>query len=268
MCLILLSINSHQLYKIILAANRDEFLDRPTASAHFWENPPDILAGRDLRDNGTWLGIARAGQLAALTNFRNPSGRKQNAVSRGRMVSDLLENEFNPEECSQRLLRDAHRYNEFNLLFGNHRQLYFLSNREREPRPLSRGTYGLSNHSLDTPWPKVIRGKQTFQELVSGHQDIHPAAIFEILADKTQPDDKSLPDTGVGIEWERILAPIFVSSDSYGTRSSVVLLIDHEGKVSFTERTFFECDPDRFEEKSFEFTIGPRNQLSRSQDFP
>ena len=255
MCLLLLSINRHPQYRLIFMGNRDEFLDRPTASAHFWEDAPNILAGRDLREKGTWLGITTKGGLAALTNFRNPSGRKQNAISRGLLVSEFLRNEGNPPKYAESLAHGAHNYNEFNLLFGDHRQLYFLSNRETEPRILGTGVYGLSNHLLDTPWPKVVRGKTALQETLSSEKNLTSEVLFEILADRTQPKDEFLPNTGVGLEWERILAPIFVSSESYGTRSSVVLLVDFENKATFTERTYDNCNPCRFNEKRFEFSI-------------
>jgi uncharacterized protein with NRDE domain len=261
MCLILVSVNNHSQYSLILAGNRDEFLDRPTASAHFWEDAPNILAGRDLRESGTWLGISTSGELAVLTNFRNPSGRKQNALSRGNLVSEFLRNECNPSKYAERLADDVHNYNEFNLLFGHRSQLRFLSNRETKPRILEPGVYGLSNHLLDTPWPKLVRGKMALQETLSKGENLDPEVLFEILTDRTQPPDESLPETGVGLEWERILAPIFVSSDSYGTRSSVVLLIDLENKVTFWERTYDNCNPHRFEEKRFEFSI--RNSFEK-----
>lgn len=255
MCLILLSINRHPQYRLIFMGNRDEFLDRPTASAHFWEDAPNILAGLDLREKGTWLGITTQGGLAALTNFRNPSGRKQNAISRGFLVSEFLRNEGDPPKYAESLVRGSHNYNEFNLLFGDHRQLYFLSNRETEPRILGTGVYGLSNQLLDTPWPKVVRGKIAFLQTLSSEQNLTSEVLFEILADRTQPKDEFLPNTGVGLEWERILAPIFVASESYGTRSSVVLLVDFENNATFTERTYDNCNPCRFNEKTFEFNI-------------
>lgn len=255
MCLILFSFRHHSRYQLVMAANRDEFLDRPTASADFWEDDPNVLAGRDLKAGGTWLGITKTGRIAALTNFRNPSLRNDNAPSRGRLVSDFLKGSEKPLEYVQRLMITAHNYNHFNLLLGDLNQIYSISNLDETWHTLEPGIYGLSNHLLDTPWPKVTKGREELSQVLSAGKKPFVDRIFEILTDNQQPDDRFLPDTGVGLEWERILSPIFVTGPAYGTRSSVVLLIDIENNVYFVERTYHTSDRNLFEEKKFEFRL-------------
>jgi uncharacterized protein with NRDE domain len=237
MCLILFAWKMHENFPLILAANRDEFYERPSAPAAFWEDAPDLLAGRDLREGGTWLGITRKGRLAALTSHRDPSLLKIGAPSRGRLVSDYLRGRDTPEDYLRRIAPDADGYNGFNLIVGDPDDLFCFSNRGVWER-LEPGIYGLSNHLLDTPWPKVERGKTALTDLLTEKQDPLPEKLFDLLADRTRPPDDHLPDTGVGLEWEKILSPRFIESPVYGTRSSTVLLIDRKGDVTFVERVF------------------------------
>ncbi|MFA6223519.1 MAG: NRDE family protein [Desulfomonilaceae bacterium] len=255
MCLVLLSFKNHPRYRLVLAGNRDEFYDRPTAPADFWEDDPNVVAGRDLKEGGTWMGVTRTGRIAVLTNFRDPSHKKSHAPSRGHVVSDFLKSRETPLKYIQTLVPKAHSYNDFNLLLGDNNQIYFMSNRNGKWRSLAAGIYGLSNHLLDTPWPKVKCGRDAFMRILSQGHQFAADAIFKILADRTQPDDRLLPDTGIGIEWERILAPIFVASSDYGTRSSVILLIDFEDNVIFMERSYDNSDPSQFSERKFEFRV-------------
>ncbi len=260
MCLILLSYHSHSHYRLVMAANRDEFYDRPTAPADFWEDEPNVLAGRDLKYGGTWLGITKTGRLAALTNFRNPASRKNCALSRGHLVSDFLTCMDKPFKYYQALVTKANNYNDFSLLFGNQNQIHFMSSQSGQFLNLTAGTYGLSNHLLNTPWPKVKRGRDALRHIISNGGEICPEAIFEILTDQKCPDDELLPDTGLGLEWERILAPIFITSSVYGTRSSTVLLIDSENKVTFIERSYHDRDPGQSTEKKFDFQLNSITQ--------
>ncbi len=238
MCLILLSFKSHPAYKLIIAANRDEYFDRPTAQATFWEERSDLIAGRDLRAGGTWLGITRKGRIAAITNYRDPSSIKNHAPSRGKLVSNFLLGQETPIDYLERLDPNADEYNGFSLVVGEKDALYWYSNRGGRPCNLSPGIYGLSNHLLNTPWPKVIRGRDAMERLLSEQKAPKPETLFEILLDRSIPDDKLLPDTGVGLEWERILSPPFIISPTYGTRSSTLLFIDQNNYVTFIERTF------------------------------
>jgi uncharacterized protein with NRDE domain len=237
MCLILFAWKMHENFPLVLAANRDEFYERPSAPAAFWEEAPDLLAGRDLREGGTWLGITRKGRLAALTNYRDPKSLKTGAPSRGRLVSDYLRSREIPEAYLHRIAPDADRFNGFNLLVGDPGDLFCFSNRGIRER-LDPGIYGLSNHLLDTPWPKVERGKSMLKDLLKEQKDPSPEALFALLADRTRPPDDLLPDTGVGLAWERVLSPLFIESPVYGTRSSTALLIDRRGGVTFAERVF------------------------------
>jgi uncharacterized protein with NRDE domain len=238
MCLILFAWKMQQNFPLVLAANRDEFYERPSAPAAFWRDAPDLLAGRDLREGGTWLGITRTGRLAALTNYRDPSSLKIGGPSRGRLVSDYLRGRDAPEDYLQRIAPDTDRYNGFNLIVGDPDSLFCFSNRGGARECLESGIYGLSNRLLDTPWPKVEWGKKALMDLLSEKKGPSPETLFALLADRTRPPDNRLPDTGVGLEWEKILSPRFIASPVYGTRSSTVLLINRKKGVTFMERVF------------------------------
>ncbi len=237
MCLIFVAIDAHPKYRIVVAANRDEFYDRPTAPASFWRENPDILAGRDLLAGGTWLGITRTGRIAALTNYRDRESFRADAPSRGRVVSGYLMSTEPPLAYLEQLSRTASRYNGFSLLAGKPDKIYCYSNRGSEIRVLSPGIHGLSNHLLDTPWPKVEKGKKEIARILDS-KDISIDDLFQLLQDRVLVEDRFLPDTGVDLEWERTLSPIFISSPSYGTRSSTVILLDRSEMVTFVERCF------------------------------
>jgi uncharacterized protein with NRDE domain len=237
MCLIFVAIDAHPQYRIAIAANRDEFYDRPTVPASFWIDAPELLAGRDLRAGGTWLGITRTGRIAALTNYRDPKAIQPEAPSRGKIVANFLLSQEAPAQYMERLSRDAHKYNGFTFLAGQNEQFYWYSNRGSEIRTLSSGIHGLSNHLLDTPWPKVEKGKKGLGRILA-QENISAEDLFQLLQDRTVARDEHLPYTGVGLEWERTLSPIFISSPTYGTRSSTVILLDHSGRTAFIERSF------------------------------
>ena len=237
MCLIFMAMDAHPDYRIVIAANRDEFYDRPSAPASFWPESPQLLAGRDLRAGGTWLGITRSGRLAALTNYRDPESKRAERPSRGKLVSDFLIGRENPVSYLERISANAGRYNGFSLLVGRNGNFYCYSNRSEGIRTLGPGIHGLSNHLLDTPWPKVEKGRQALSRLLSGNT-ICPEDLFHFLLDRTAAPDELLPDTGVGLEMERMLSPVFISSPGYGTRSSTVILLDRTGRVTFAEKAF------------------------------
>lgn len=255
MCLILIAYRSHPRYPLVMAANRDEFYHRPTAQASFWDTEPQLLAGRDLDQGGTWLGISRSGRIAGLVNFRDPRSVKPGAPSRGSLVTDFLLGGL-PPACHLGILHQhAQEFNGFSMVFGDLDQLYVYSNKGEMPPLLQPGLHGLSNHLLDTPWPKVTRGRQALAELLSATDDLPVEAIFSLLADQTMPDDALLPETGIGLEWERLLAPIFISGPTYGTRSSAILAIDHNATVNFHERTYNGGDPSKGTTRGFRFRI-------------
>jgi uncharacterized protein with NRDE domain len=238
MCLVLLALDAHPEFSLIVAANRDEFYDRPTAPAGFWPDAPAVLAGRDLRAGGTWLGVDRRGRFAAVTNYRQ--GQREHAAphSRGRLVSDFLTSETEAREHIERVVNDATLYNGFNLLAGDAKELYYFSNREGRARALPPGVYGLSNHLPDTAWPKVSSSKRALGPLLAGHGSELAADLLSLLSDRARPSDELLPVTGVGLELERLLSSAFIVSADYGTRSSTVLLVGRDGGVTFIESTF------------------------------
>ena len=238
MCLIVFAYRVHPEFPLIVAANRDEFRDRPTRPAEFWPEQPTLLAGRDLSQGGTWLGLNRQGQLAMVTNYRNPK-EARGRLSRGLLVSQFLQQDTSPAAYLEALGAQADEYSGFNLLAGNADALYYYSNRgacSRQPQPLAPGLYGLSNHLLDTPWPKVERAKANLQPLIE-QPDPDPDALLDLLRDSTPATDAQLPDTGVGLEWERLLSPIFIEGQHYGTRSSTILLISRHGEATFVEQS-------------------------------
>jgi uncharacterized protein with NRDE domain len=254
MCLILLAVGKHPDFKLILAANRDEYYDRPSRPSHFWKDAPDLLAGRDLIAGGTWLGITRKGRIAAITNYRDPASMKPKAPSRGKLVSDFLAGTVEPTAYMDRIRLEKERYNGFNIVLGSTDLLYWYSNRTDRVVPLFQGVYGLSNSLLDTPWPKVTRAKSLFEEILHAGTKPSQEAMFHLLEDQTTAPDDMLPQTGVDLAWERILSPIFIASPTYGTRSSTIILIDNEGRVTFLEKTF-NAHPEPISISSFEFIL-------------
>ncbi len=243
MCLIYVAVDAHPNYRIVIAANRDEFYDRPTAPASFWHEAPRLLAGRDIRAGGTWLGVTRTGRMAALTNYRDQESKRAEAPSRGAMVSGFLLGKEKPGLYLEQISVNAHRYNGFNLLVGQGANFHYYSNRARGIRMLEPGIHGLSNHLLDTPWPKVEKGKQALRALLT-EEILRPEDLFDFLLDRSVAPDELLPDTGVGLELERILSPVFVRSPGYGTRSSTVVLLDRTGKITFIEKSFQDGSED------------------------
>ncbi|WP_339254474.1 NRDE family protein [Sporosarcina sp. FSL W8-0480] len=238
MCLINFHVQDHPIYRLIVAANRDEFYERPTAPAHFWEDKPYLLAGRDLSQKGTWLGITKNGRFAALTNYRNPSEQGKDVRSRGEIVTNFLESDKTATEFLDCLQKKRSEYAGFNVIAGTAEELFYYSNVENEVKKIIPGTHGLCNHFLDTPWPKVVKGKADLRNIVEQNREIHPNELFDLLQDAEPFPDEQLPNTGVGEQLERILSPLFIKSEGYGTRSSTVLLIDHENNITFVERTY------------------------------
>ena len=236
MCLIVIGWQAHRRYPLAVAANRDELFARPTAPLAWWEDSPDLLAGRDLQDGGTWMGITRHGRFAAITNYRDPARLKPSPPSRGRLVSDFLAGNETPEEYLRRIEPLAQACNGFNLLVADSNALWWYSNMSNERRKLEPGIYGVSNHLLDTPWPKLLSAKQAFAAALP---DL-PAteALFALLRDDTLHPDEVLPSTGISLELERKLSAIFVKTQGFNTRSSAVLWRDDSGIISFDEQTW------------------------------
>jgi uncharacterized protein with NRDE domain len=253
MCLIIFSYNMHPRYRLILAANRDEDYNRPTAPLSFWDDAPGIFAGRDLKHNGMWLGVSRTGRIAAITNFREIDFRIANAPSRGLLVGDFLVSKQSPKNYIEHVKAIGHRFNGFNLFVGDSSELFYYSNRGNSIKKIKPGLYGVSNRFLDTQWPKVVKGKAGLKKLLDKTEKIDSEDIFGILKDSSYPPDNVLPDTGVGLTWERILSPLFITSRFYGTRSSSIILIERSDKITFLERTFISDGTVSTEKKTRKF---------------
>ena len=238
MCLILFAHKVHPDYPLVLAANRDEAYARPTAPAAFWNDYPHVYGGRDLELGGTWLGIARGGAIAAVTNFRRGNAPADSTRSRGELVSNYLRGNQRPADYLARVRRDADAYNGFNLILGDVDELRYFSNRGGQMTVVAPGVHGLSNDLLNTPWPKVERGRKVLGELLRNKTQVMIDGLFSLLAERTVAPDDALPETGVGLQRERVLSPAFIVSPTYGTRSSTVILVDNHGQVMFIERSF------------------------------
>ncbi len=233
MCLIVIGWRTHPDFPLVVAANRDEFHARPTAPLARWTDSPGIIGGRDLVAGGTWLGLSETGRFAAITNVREP-GMPEGECSRGLLTRDFLMSTLSPMEFAERI--EGNRYAGFNLLLADEHGLVYCSNRDGNPRLLDPGVYGLSNHLLDTPWPKLVAARQRFSEALPDLPN--EAGFFDLLSDKRLVDDENLPNTGVPIEWERLLSAIFVRSENYGTRASTVLWRHFDGAFAVHEKSF------------------------------
>ena len=234
MCLLVFAWQPDAAERLVFAGNRDEFHDRPAAAADWWEN--GTLAGRDLRAGGTWLGAHRSGRFAVVTNYREPLEEGRGPRSRGELVTAYLDDTTAPAAFARQVADRGGEYAGFNLLLGDPESLVYLSNRGRGPERLAAGIYGLSNHLLDTPWPKLERTRARLRTLLEQGADAD--ALLAMLADRQPAPDDSLPDTGIGREWERLLSSPFIQSDRYGTRCSTIVKILEDKQVEFIERRF------------------------------
>lgn len=237
MCLILFAYKAHPKYKLIVAANRDEAYGRPTAPANFWEDAPGLLAGRDLEKMGTWMGVTTSGRFAALTNYRDPSEDTAGKRTRGELVADYLKGQENPQSYLQKRASRSKQYPGYNLLAGNIENLYYYSNRGNHIEKIEPGVHGVSNHLLNTDWPKVEKGKEGLGRIIAEDQPDLMDRLFVHLENADPAPDHLLPSTGVSLEWERLLSPMFIKSEGYGTRSSTVILMNDE-EIFFKERVF------------------------------
>jgi len=233
MCLIVVGWRVHPDYPLVVAANRDEFYARPTAALARWPDAPQVIGGLDLEAGGTWLGITDAGRFAAVTNVREP-GMAKGQLSRGALTRNFLTSGFSASGYAAQI--DNAQYSGFNLLLSDGESLVYCSNRDGQPRVLAPGVYGLSNHLLDSPWPKLLQARECFAEALPRLPD--ESAFFDLLADQSIVDDKDLPSTGVPIEWERLLSAIFVKSESYGTRASTLAWQGANGDITIHEKSF------------------------------
>jgi uncharacterized protein with NRDE domain len=236
MCLILVAWRVHPNFPCVVAANRDEYFGRPTAEADWWEEPGDILAGRDLQAGGTWLGVTRGGRFAALTNFRDPAALKPDAPSRGALVTGFLTSDGPTAVGLKEIARRGAQCNPFNVLCSDGQDLGVYESTTSIGRMLGPGVYALSNHLLDTPWPKVTQAKSRLAEALDDLPK--SAAMLDLLRDTEPAVDEELPRTGVSLELERMLSSAFVRGEGYGTRCSTIVTTDLGGATTFAEWTW------------------------------
>ena len=238
MCLILFAWQAHPRYELVLAANRDEFHQRPTAGAEFWRDDPGILAGRDLQAGGTWMGVGKDGRFAALTNYREPQAPGTAAErSRGCLVKDYLGGDDLPLAAASRIQGAGQAYDGFNLLLGQPGQLVYVSNREKGVAGIEPGVHGLSNHLLDTDWPKVHAGRERLENLVSA-EDFHADDLFDLMTDRGRIGGAWPGGVSHHLAPEELMHHYFIRSPVYGTRCTTVLLLQRDGTVRFEERRF------------------------------
>ena len=254
MCLALIAFAAHPRYSLVLAANRDEFHARAAAPAAWWD--VGFLAGRDLKEGGTWLAVDRRGRFALLTNVREPLRRDAVAPTRGTLVPQILVDAKTPAETLAALIAEGGRYNGFNVVAGDVSSVHWGSNRAPFTKALASGIYGVSNHLLDTPWPKVVRAKAALERwCIGGDNADDLAPIFALLRDTQRSPDEDLPATGVPLDRERLLSSPFIVSPEYGTRCTTVVTVSRNGDMRFVERSF---DPagDATGEVDYRFTLG------------
>jgi uncharacterized protein with NRDE domain len=256
MCLLVLALAAHPRYRLVVAANRDEYHDRPAAALGRWPAAADILAGRDLRAGGTWLGIDRRRRFGVITNFRDLLRAPPQAPSRGGLIPRYLGGAASPGEYLGALADEATAYGGFNLLLADGDSLWYASNRTRPfARALSAGVHGLSNELLDTPWPKLRRVRRGFEEWLRAARSAEGGELFALLADRTPAADGEGPQgTGLTPEWERALSSPFVLHAGYGTRCSTVVAIEPTGACYVAEQRF---DPSGARSGETEYRLAP-----------
>ncbi|MDE0950224.1 MAG: NRDE family protein [Halioglobus sp.] len=238
MCLLIFAHQVSPQYPLVVAANRDEFHARPTAVSAFWAEYPYLFAGKDLEQGGTWMGATRGGRFAAITNYSDPAHTVIAPRSRGELPLNYLTGTDTPKSFLDKLATHARSYAGFSLLIGNRGELWYFTNSDTlDPWCLPPGVYGLSNASLDTPWPKVERGKAQLQRLLR-KDDIEHASLFGVVADRRLAEQGTARDQNPGDSMEAILSAQFIVTEHYGTRSSTTMWRDAQGLISWREESF------------------------------
>lgn len=237
MCLIVFSYKQYDEYPFVLAANRDESYTRPTEAAHEWQTSPKILAGKDLKAGGTWLGISKNGRFAALTNHRQMDDIKEDTISRGIIVKDFLLSDGNPREYLSELQHNGHKFNGFNLIAGTFEDLFYMSNKKEGIFKVQPGNHALSNAFLNTPWPKTEESSQALEKVLNEGEPDEEKLFKLLLNDQRYPIEK-LPDTGLPKDMEKAVSSVFIETENYGTRSSTLVIVDKSMKMRFAEKTY------------------------------
>lgn len=244
MCTVFIAWQVHPIYDLIVCGNRDEFKSRPSRSAHYWEDSPQVFAGRDLKEGGTWMGVTKEGRFTVVTNYRDFSLHKEQAESRGGLTTAYLKGSETPVAYLEALLAAQNAYNPFNLLVADRETLGYMSNVSNEIKVLEGGFYGLSNALLNVPWPKVSYGLEVLSKSVRSSSTLQAIvdSCFEVLDSKALYADELLPATGVPIETERMLSAVFVDSENYGTQYQTVIVREKDGPIHFYERSWSPKD--------------------------
>ncbi|HET7930361.1 MAG TPA: NRDE family protein [Rhodanobacteraceae bacterium] len=238
MCVLAFAWDSHPRFKLLLVGNRDEAYARPSAPLARWADAPGLLAGRDLEAGGTWMGVREPERAAVVTNVRDPRA-PQDGASRGLLVSDFLRGDDGAAASAGRLAADATRYRPFNLLLFDRDDARFVSNHpDLCAQAITPGVHGLSNGKLDANWPKLKRATAALQTWMDAGAVTDFASLFEAFRDAAVAPDADLPDTGVGLELERELSPVFVAGRRYGTRATTLIVLDREGGGVIVERRY------------------------------
>ncbi len=238
MCLIALAWKAHPKHPLVLVANRDEFHARAAAPLAWWDDTPDVLAGRDLQEGGSWLGISRSGRIAAVTNVRGPEAAIRKPLSRGRLVADFLKRSESAEAFAASLEGEAAAFGGFNLLLFDGREVRYVSNLpEFQSRTVEAGVHALSNAQFDTPWPKALMAKKAMETYATAETP-DEKALLGAMASPAQAEVSQLPSTGVSLDMERLLSSAFISTPSYGTRCTSLVRLDRSGEAVFFERRF------------------------------
>jgi uncharacterized protein with NRDE domain len=234
-CLIVLAIGQSERYPIILAGNRDEFHNRPTAKANWWADKKDIVGGRDLQAGGSWLALQRSGRFAAVTNFRDGESTSARFRSRGHLVTDFLEGKASPVDFVNSI--DGGRYAGFNLIVGDTDRVAYVSNRGAGPRALEPGIYGLSNALLDEPWDKVERSKASLRALLAT-DTVNETTLLRLLNDRAPGPIEEAQSGPLDFAAMRAITAPFIVTPHYGTRCSTIVLADTARSWHVTERRF------------------------------
>ncbi|GIU52395.1 MULTISPECIES: NRDE family protein [Shewanella] len=238
MCILFIAVDMHPKWPLIVCANRDEFHHRPTEPAHCWPqtiNTSQIIAGKDLQAGGTWLGVNKLGQFAALTNIRHNT-ESEGMRSRGELVLKALSSDTDFNE--QWLKQHSANYSPFNLVYQQDKKLWCFNSSTAENLPLNKGFHAVSNGALDDVWPKMAKGQQALEQHVLSHNEPDIEQMLNLMRDESEADDASLPSTGIDLEWERLLSAIFIKHPEYGTRSTSIVIQDALGNIQFTEVRF------------------------------
>ncbi|NKF52554.1 NRDE family protein [Shewanella sp. WXL01] len=254
MCILFIAVDTHPKYPLIVCANRDEFHHRPTQAAQYWQadnTDKRILAGRDLQAGGTWLGVSETGQFAGLTNIRTAQA-ETHLRSRGELVVNALVHQLD----HQWLTEHAALYSPFNLIYEQQQTLFCFNSQQQTSIPLTKGFHAISNGALDEKWPKMAKGEQALEQLIKQQGELDINQLIEIMLDNSTAKDELLPQTGISLEWERLLSSIFIKHAEYGTRSTSVLLRDKCGSCSFTERRY-DGKGRNLGQQTFSLTVTP-----------